>query len=141
MASAWLAACNAPAAVAPSTAPTVASKPTTAPAPAAAPTSAPTSAANANAASSKPKAIIGFQQEPTSLDPTADATASIATILLDNLYQGLVRLDGSGKLTSSLAKSWEVTPDGTTVTFHLATGVKWHDGKPVTAEDAKFSWD
>jgi peptide/nickel transport system substrate-binding protein len=91
--------------------------------------------------SSKPKAVIGLQQEPTSLDPTADATASIATILLDNLYQGLVRLDGSGKITPSLARSWDVAPDGTALTFHLANGVKWHDGTPFTAQDVKFSWD
>jgi len=92
-------------------------------------------------ASSKPKAIIGFIQEPTSLDPTADATASIATILLDNLYQGLVRLDSGGKISPSLARSWDVSPDGTVVTFHLNTGVKWHDGSPFSAQDVKFSWD
>jgi peptide/nickel transport system substrate-binding protein len=133
--------------LAPTTAPaTAAAKPTTAPASAAttAPTTAsaaaPTAASGATA-SSKPKAVIGFTQEPTSLDPTADATASIATILLDNLYQGVVRLDASGKITPSLAKSWDVTPDGTNVTFHLVTGVKWHDGTPFTAQDVKFSWD
>lgn len=75
------------------------------------------------------------------MDPTADATASIATTLRDNLYEGLVRLDGSGKIVGSLAKTWDVSPDGHTVTFHLASGVKWHDGTPFTAQDVKFSWD
>ena len=75
------------------------------------------------------------------MDPTADATASIATTLRDNLYEGLVRLDGSGKLLGSLAKSWDVSPDGTVVTFHLVSGAKWHDGTPFTAQDVKFSWD
>ncbi len=75
------------------------------------------------------------------MDPTADATASIATTLRDNLYEGLVRLDGSGKIVGSLAKSWDVSPDGTTVTFHLVSGAKWHDGSPFTAQDVKFAWD
>lgn len=75
------------------------------------------------------------------MDPTADATASIATTLRDNLYEGLVRLDGSGKIVGSLAKSWDVSPDGTSVTFHLVSGAKWHDGTPFTAQDVKFAWE
>src|SRR5205823_12990627 len=123
-----------PATVAPGGTPAAAAKPTAA----AVPTSA---AAAPAAASSKPKAIIAIIQEPTSMDPTADATASIATILRDNLYEGLVRLDANGKLLGSLAKSWDVTPDGTLVTFHLVSGAKWHDGTPFTAQDVKFSWE
>ena len=134
---------TAPAAAAPTTAPTAApaaAKPTALPA--AAPTTAPTAAAaTAAQASTKPKVIVGIIQEPTALDPTADATASIATTLLDNLYQGLVRLDASGKVLPSLAKSWEVSPDGTQVTFKLNTGVKWHDGSPFSASDVKFSYE
>ncbi|MCA1644556.1 MAG: ABC transporter substrate-binding protein [Chloroflexi bacterium] len=97
-------------------------------------------AAASSAVSSKPKAVIGIIQEPTSMDPTADATASISTTLRDNLYEGLVRLDGSGKLVGALAKSWDVSPDGTVVTFHLVSGAKWHDGSPFTGQDVKFAW-
>jgi peptide/nickel transport system substrate-binding protein len=159
-----LAACTASTAVAPTSPPTTgAAPPTVAPAalkPSAVAASSPSAAAAPSAvsspvvaaspiaaattssvASSKPKAIIAFTQEPTSLDPTADATASISTLLRDNLYEGLVRLDGSGKLLGSLAKSWDVSPDGTLVTFHLVSGAKWHDGTPFTAQDVKFSWD
>ncbi|HEY3059529.1 MAG TPA: ABC transporter substrate-binding protein, partial [Chloroflexota bacterium] len=167
MVAAVLAACSAPAA-APTSAPPAAAKPTTAPAAAptavpqgqattapAAPTAAPkpttapaaaaptptAAAAAAGQASTKPKIIVGIVQEPTSLDPTADATASIATTLLDNLYQGLVRLDGAGKVLPSLAKSWDVSPDGTVITFNLNSGIKWHDGAPFTAQDVKFSYE
>ncbi|HEX8966749.1 MAG TPA: ABC transporter substrate-binding protein, partial [Chloroflexota bacterium] len=125
---------------APTTAPTTA--PVAGPTVAAKAATAPTAAATAAAAgSSKPRAIIGIIQEPTSMDPTADATASIATTLRDNLYEGLVRLDGSGKIVGALAKSWDVSPDGTVVTFHLASGVRWHDGSPFSASDVKYSWD
>src|SRR5438552_10292640 len=131
---------TAPATAAPAATPTAAAKPTTAPAPPAVPQVQATTAAAAPAAaaSSKPKAIIGIIQEPTSMDPTADATASIATTLRDNLYEGLVRLDGSGKIVGSLAKSWDVSPDGTTLTSHLVSGAKWHDGPPSGAQDVKF---
>jgi peptide/nickel transport system substrate-binding protein len=156
-----VAACSAPAAAptAPTTAPAKPTAPpaapTTAPtapptAPAAQPTAAATTAPAAAATtapaaaaqtSTRPKMIIGIVQEPTALDPTADATASIAGTLLDNLYQVLVRLDASGKVTPSLARSWDVSPDGAVITFKLATGVKWHDGSPFTAQDVKFSYE
>ncbi|MBV9132770.1 MAG: hypothetical protein JO318_08725, partial [Chloroflexi bacterium] len=166
MVSALLAACSTPTAVAPTSPATTGAPPTTAAlgkptAAAAAPTTAPTAAPAAVAAtatpaaaaaptsvpaasgggSSKPRAIIGIVQEPTSMDPTADATASIATTLRDNLFEGLVRLDGTGKVVGSLAKNWDVSPDGSTVTFHLVSGAKWHDGSPFSAQDVKFSWD
>ncbi|HLZ10463.1 MAG TPA: ABC transporter substrate-binding protein, partial [Chloroflexota bacterium] len=75
------------------------------------------------------------------MDPTADATASIATCLLNNVYEGLIRLDGTGKIVGNLAKSWDVSSDGTTVTFHLAQGVKWHDGTAFSAQDVVYSWN
>ena len=38
-----------------------------------------------------------------------------------------------------LAKSWEAAPDGLSYTFHLQDNVKWHDGKPFSADDVVFS--
>ena len=84
---------------------------------------------------------VGIIQEPTSLDPTADATNSIGLLLRDNVYEGLVRLDPTGKVLPGLARTWDLSSDGTTFTFHLATGVKWHDGTPFTARDVQFSWE
>ena len=46
-----------------------------------------------------------------------------------------------GQTVGSLARTWDVSPDGTVVTFHLVTGAKWHDGSPFTAQDVKFSWE
>ena len=98
------------------------------------------STTNNQPSTTKTKAIIGIIQEPTSLDPTADATASIATCLLNNVYEGLVRLDGGGRIVGNLARSWDVSADGATVTFHLAQGVKWHDGAAFSAQDVVYSW-
>ena len=40
-----------------------------------------------------------------------------------------------------LAEKWEISKDGRVFTFTIRKGAKWHDGKPVTAEDVKFSFD
>ena len=56
------------------------------------------------------------------------------------IYNGLVRYDKNLKLEGELAKSWEISADGLTITFHLRPGVKWHDGAPFTAEDVMFTY-
>jgi peptide/nickel transport system substrate-binding protein len=56
-------------------------------------------------------------------------------------YNGLVDYDPQGRIVPSLATSWRVTPDNLTYTFQLRQDVKWHDGKPFTAEDVKFTFD
>jgi ABC-type transport system substrate-binding protein len=45
------------------------------------------------------------------------------------------------KLVPSLAKSWDVSADGKTITINLQEKAKWHDGWEFTAEDVKFTWD
>jgi peptide/nickel transport system substrate-binding protein len=90
--------------------------------------------------SSRATIVVGVTQEPTTLDVTAQATAAIAEDLRDNLYEGLVRTDPTGKVVPQLARSWEISPDGRAVTFHLATA-RFHDGSELTAEDVKFSYD
>jgi len=90
--------------------------------------------------STKSTITVGVTQEPTTLDVTAQATAAIAEDLRDNLYEGLVRTDPTGRIVPQLAKSWDVSSDGKTLTFHLVTA-KFHDGAPFTAADVKFSYD
>jgi len=58
-----------------------------------------------------------------------------------NLYDGLVFPDLDGNPQPHVAKSWEVSGDGLTWTFYLRTGIKFHDGRELTAEDVKFSMD
>lgn len=80
-----------------------------------------------------------FHPEPTALSTistTAVPTALIATKIFESLleYKGpeLTPLPG-------LAQSWSAAADGKSYTFKLRQGVKWHDGKPFTSEDVKFS--
>ncbi|RUU09765.1 ABC transporter substrate-binding protein, partial [Mesorhizobium sp. M6A.T.Ca.TU.002.02.2.1] len=53
---------------------------------------------------------------------------------INNVYEGLVEYGpGSTKIVGLLAKSWEISDDGLTYTFHLVDGVKFHDGTPFNA--------
>ncbi len=74
----------------------------------------------------------------TLLPPLASDAASHAIASL--VYNGLVKYDGNLNLVGDLAKSWEVSPDGLTITFHLRRGVKWQDGAPFTAKDVLFTY-
>ena len=84
---------------------------------------------------------IGLQQEPTSLDPTADATASIDGMLTENVYESLTIISENGEVHPNLAKSWDISEDGLTYTFHLNEGVKYHDGSDFDAADVLFSFN
>jgi len=74
----------------------------------------------------------------TLLPPLASDAASFGIIGL--VYDSLLKYDGDLNLVGQLAESWEVSPDGLTLTFHLRRGVKWHDGAPFTAQDMLFSY-
>ena len=56
------------------------------------------------------------------------------------IYNGLLKYDGDLNLVGDLAESWEVSPDGLTITFKLRKGVKWQDGAPFTAQDVMFTY-
>ncbi|MCC7050022.1 MAG: ABC transporter substrate-binding protein [Alphaproteobacteria bacterium] len=58
-----------------------------------------------------------------------------------NMYDRLIRFDLTdvSKLYGSLAESWSVAADGKTYTFKLKSGLKFHSGNPLTAEDAAYS--
>ncbi|WP_234120898.1 ABC transporter substrate-binding protein [Clostridium hydrogenum] len=57
----------------------------------------------------------------------------------DAVSDGLVDFDDNGKPISGIAKNWDISSDGLTYTFHLRDDVKFSNGKPLTAEDVKFS--
>lgn len=57
------------------------------------------------------------------------------------VFSGLVAFDPQLNLVPDLAESWEVSPDGTVYTFHLRANARFHDGRPVTAQDVVYSWE
>jgi peptide/nickel transport system substrate-binding protein len=84
---------------------------------------------------------IGATAAPANLDFTHTDGAAIPQALLDNVYQGLVRLDATGAIVPQLATSWTVSPDRRTYDFQLRPGVTFTDGEPFTADTVKFSID
>ena len=56
------------------------------------------------------------------------------------VFNGLVKYDKNIQLVGDLAESWQVSPGGLVITFHLRKGVLWHDGQPFTAEDVLFTY-
>lgn len=85
--------------------------------------------------------VIGVQQEPATLDPTTDGAAAIDAMLTANVFETLVTVDQSGQPQPALAKSWEVSADGLTYSFHLVNATTFHDGILFNAADVVFSLD
>ena len=60
-------------------------------------------------------------------------------------YNGLLATNPydpvSNEIIPDLARSWEISDGGSTVTFHLAEGVNWHDGKPFSSADVKYTFE
>jgi peptide/nickel transport system substrate-binding protein len=71
---------------------------------------------------------------------TAVTSDSASHTAAGYVFNGLVRYDRNLKLEGELAESWEVSPDGRKITFHLRKGVMWHDGKPFTSGDVMFTY-
>ncbi|NWG76013.1 MAG: ABC transporter substrate-binding protein, partial [Rubrivivax sp.] len=61
-------------------------------------------------------------------------------MITDTMFNGLVRQTwGDARYYPDLAERWEIAPDGKTYRFHLVRNATWHDGKPFTSADVKFS--
>ena len=92
--------------------------------------------------------IVGASERPfrscwgwtCDIDP-AVGSSYVSTIALLNLYDTLVYPDIKGIPQPHVASSWDISDDGLSWTFHLRSGIKFHDGTELTAEDVKFSMD
>lgn len=79
-----------------------------------------------------------IQPEPVILTSALNSAAPTG-FFSANVFDGLVEYDNDFKLRPALAERWEVSRDSKTVTFHLRPNVKWHDGKPFTSADVKWT--
>ncbi len=77
-------------------------------------------------------------QSPESLDPAYSRSSWESEIVLQ-LFDGLLRYDQELNIAPALARDWQVSSDGKTYTFFLRHGVRFHNGREVTAEDFVFS--
>lgn len=98
-------------------------------------------AAGASAAAAQTSLTVGLQLEPPHLDPTSAAAGAIDQVVYSNIFEGLTRFGPDGSINPGLARSWDISDDGLTYTFHLVEGAKFHDGTDFEATDVVFSLD
>lgn len=83
---------------------------------------------------------VGVQGDPSELDPHL-TVLNAAGVVIDLVYDGLVKEDDALVPQPALAESWEISDDGLTYTFALRQGVTFHDGTPFDSAAVKFSLD
>lgn len=83
--------------------------------------------------------IEGSLGEPQRINPLLVRADDADADLVQLVFAGLTRIAPDGTPLPDLAERWEVTPDGRAYTFHLRTGLAWHDGAPLTARDVAFT--
>jgi peptide/nickel transport system substrate-binding protein len=81
--------------------------------------------------------VVSTNKDPSTLNPALTTDMNVHHVFHD-FYEALIELDGEFIPRPGLAESWEVSPDGLAVTFHLKKNVIWHDGKPFTSKDVQF---
>ena len=98
---------------------------------------APTRAGDASRAREGGTLIRLFSDPPT-LDPHLTTDTASATIIVE-VFGGLVTISPELAIVPDLAESWDISSDGRTYTFHLRQNARFHNGRPVTAEDIRWS--
>ena len=85
--------------------------------------------------------VITYKDDVATLDPAIGYDWQNWS-MIKSLFDGLMDYEpGTTDLKPDLAESYEISPDGKTFTFKLRKGVKFHNGREMTAEDVKYSLD
>ncbi len=84
--------------------------------------------------------VIAISTDPGGLNP-AITTQGGVHLVCSSIFSGLVAHDFNLNPVPDLAEKWDVSSDGRTYTFYLNKTATFHDGKPVTSEDVKFTFE
>lgn len=84
-------------------------------------------------------AVVGVLSDFQAFNPVTNTSVTTFDVMKSMLFTPLVQYDEQLEPRPYLAESWELTDSS--VVFRLRDDVKWHDGRPVTAEDVKFTFD
>jgi peptide/nickel transport system substrate-binding protein len=82
--------------------------------------------------------VMALGANPEHLNPAISSSVMVA-LPGQAVTEGLIRINSKFQPEPVLATSWQISPDGKRITFILRQGVKWHDGKPFTSADVKYS--
>lgn len=94
----------------------------------------------AKAAAKKDSVTLVLQSDIASLDPQNSVSTEDYRVFC-NIFDTLVKDNGNGSFSPSLASSWKVSNGGKTYTFTLRKGVKFHDGSDFKASDVVFTFE
>lgn len=83
--------------------------------------------------------VEGSIGDASNLIPILSSDATSHSISAQ-VFNGLVKYDKNLNVVGDLAESWVISDDGLVFTFHLRKGVKWHDGRPFTADDVLYTY-
>ncbi|HIE24141.1 MAG TPA: ABC transporter substrate-binding protein [Candidatus Korarchaeota archaeon] len=84
--------------------------------------------------------VMAYPSDIGEMNPLFPRSARTGWFLM-LIYDELIAFDENLEPVPWLAESWEVDPNGKWIVFHIRSGVKWHDGQPLTAEDVKFTFE
>lgn len=82
----------------------------------------------------------GHAGEPVSIDPQRAGNDGSGSLVIFDLFEGLVTYAMNGDIVPGVATSWDISADGKTYTFHLRENAKWSDGEALTAHDFVYAW-
>ena len=97
-------------------------------------------AATTDAAAGEKILSVQIGPDPETIDPALNSASDGGNMIL-HAFECLLTVDESGALAPGQAESWEVSEDGLVWTFHLREGLKWSDGKEITADDVYFTYN
>ena len=83
--------------------------------------------------------IVDIRQVGEVYDPTSVLPSEISAVVF-NVYEWLFDRNFDGSVKPGVAEKWTVSPDAREITLTLRSGVTFHDGSPLTADDVVYSW-
>jgi peptide/nickel transport system substrate-binding protein len=85
-------------------------------------------------------AVIAIDADPDTLNLGLSTAYSVGDVCA-KIYNAMIWIDSGFNIKPSLAESWTISADALVYTFKLRSGVTWHDGKPFSSADVKYTFE